>query len=73
MKYSPDLTWSTNSDREPQSNAGRSLLSALIVGPPQATERYSVAQLEAQDIVGLYLPDDAPVALIQQAGGFFLS
>jgi hypothetical protein len=71
--YTPDLIWSTNSDKDPKSNAGKALLASLIVGPPKATEAYTVPQLERQDIVGLYLPMDAPVVLIEKAGGFFLS
>lgn len=73
MEYHPGLTWSTNSDSKPKSEAGRALLASLIIGPPQATEAFSVAQLRRQDIVGLYLPEDAPQILVAQAGGFFLS
>jgi len=70
--WHPGLTWSTNSDREPKSKAGRALVAALIIGPPQKTEAYTVAQLERQGIIGLYLPVDAPVVLVG-TGGFFLS
>lgn len=59
-KYRPGLVWSTNSDREPKSQAGRMLMASLIVGPPQATEACSVERLVREDIVGLYLPPDAP-------------
>jgi hypothetical protein len=66
------LTWSTNSDREPKSEAGRMLVEHLIIGPPMPTENRTVAQLEREDIIGLYLPSDAPVKLVDKAGRFFL-
>lgn len=62
--HHPGLTWSTNSDSKPKSEAGRALLASLIIGPPQATEAFSVAQLQRQDIVGLYLPEDAPAVVV---------
>ena len=69
--WHPGLTWSTNSDREPKSKAGRALVAALIIGPPQKTEAYSVAQLERQGIIGLYLPVDAPV-IKSSSEGFYV-
>ncbi len=32
-------------------------LKGKIIGPPQATETYTVKQLEAMDIVGIYVPE----------------
>ena len=66
------LTWSTNSDRNPKSGPGKMLMESLIIGPPKATESRTVAQLELDDIVGLYLPSDAPVRLMEKTQSFFL-
>lgn len=54
------LRWLTNDDRIAVGEYANKYRKGKIVGRPQATERYTVEELQAMGLIGIYAPDPAP-------------